>query len=73
MTIASGQGESDLPARGPPASFSIHLASSAVTPTVSVPKSSGDNVVCMWVQLKRNKGGIVMMDVILRQLYVSMI
>ena len=31
MTLASG-GESDVPACGPPASFSVHLASSAVTP-----------------------------------------
>ena len=52
MTLASG-GESDVPACGPPASFSIHLASSAVTPAGSVHKSRGDNVVRMWVQLKR--------------------
>ena len=52
MTLASG-GESDVPACGPPASFSVHLASSAVTPAGSVHKSRGDNVVCMWVQLKR--------------------
>ena len=38
---------------GPPASFSVHLASSAVTPAGSVHKSRGDNVVRMWVQLKR--------------------
>ena len=37
---------------GPPASFSVHLASSAVTPVGSVHKSRGDNVVRMWVQLK---------------------
>ena len=43
MTIAS-VGKSDLPACGPPASFSVHLASSAVTPAGSVHKSSGDNV-----------------------------
>ena len=31
MTLASGEGgESDLPACGPPASFSVHLANSAV-------------------------------------------
>ena len=29
-----------------------HLASSAVTPTVSVHKSRSDNVLRMWVQLK---------------------
>ena len=47
MTLASG-GESDVPACGPPASFSVHLASSAVTPAGSVHKSRGDNVVRMW-------------------------
>ena len=52
MTLASG-GESDVPACGPPASFSVHLASSAVTSAGSVHKSRGDNVVRMWVQLKR--------------------
>ena len=36
-----------FPACGPPASFSVHLASSAVTPAGSVHKSSGDNVVRM--------------------------
>ena len=44
MTLASG-GESVVPACGP-------LASSAGTPAGSVHKSRGDNVVCMWVQLK---------------------
>ena len=53
MTLASGGGESDVPTCGPPASFSVHLASSAVTPAGSVHKSRGDNVVRMWVQLKR--------------------
>ena len=53
MTLASGGGESDVPACGPPANFSVHLASSAVTPAGSVHKSRGDNVVHMWVQLKR--------------------
>ena len=53
MTLASGGGESDVPACGPPASFSVHLASSPVTPAGSVDKSRGDNVVRMWVQLKR--------------------
>ena len=42
-----------LPACGPPASFSVHLASSAVSPVGSVHKSMGDSVVRMWVQLKR--------------------
>ena len=50
MTLAS---ESDVPACGPPASFSVHLASSALTPAGSVHKSRGDNVVRIWVQLKR--------------------
>ena len=53
MTLASGGGESDVPGCGPLAGFSVHLASSAVTPAGSVHKSSGDNVVHMWVQLKR--------------------
>ena len=48
-----GGGESDVPACGPPASFSVHLASSTVTPAGSVHKSRGDNVVRMWAQLKR--------------------
>ena len=53
MTLASGGGgESDVPACGPPASFSVHLASSAVTPAGSVHKSRADNVVRMWVQLE---------------------
>ena len=38
---------------GPSAMFSVHLASSAVTPVGFVHKSRGDNVVCMWVQMKR--------------------
>ena len=46
-------GKSDVPACGPPPSFSVHLASSAVTPEGSVHKSMGDSVVRMWVQLKR--------------------
>ena len=46
-------GESDVPACGPPARFSVHLASSAVTPAGSVHKSRGDNVVRMGVQLQR--------------------
>ena len=53
MTLAGGGGESDVTACGPPASFSVHLASSAVTSAGSVHKSRGDNVVRMWVQLKR--------------------
>ena len=46
-------GESDVPACGPPARFSVHLTNSAITPAGSVHKSRGDNVVRMWVQLKR--------------------
>ena len=46
-------GESDFPACGAPASFSVHLASSELTPADSVHKSRGDNVVRMWVKLKR--------------------
>ena len=68
MTLASG--ESDVPACGPPASFSVHLASSTVTPAGFVRNSKGNRVVRMWVQLKRCRvcgccrGGIVVMDVI---------
>ena len=67
MTLESG-----LLACGPPASLSVHLASSAVTPAGSVHKYTSDNVVRMWLQLKRRcvfcvcecyKGGIVVMDV----------
>ena len=43
LTLTIG-GESDLPACGPPVSFSVHLVSSAVTPAGSVHKSRGDNV-----------------------------
>ena len=54
MTLASGGGGvSDVPACGPPASFSVHLASSAVTPAGSIHKSRGNNMVRMWVKLKR--------------------
>ena len=48
-------GESDLPACGPPASFSDHLYSSSVTPAGFVHKSRGDNMVRQWVQLKRGQ------------------
>ena len=43
MTLASGGGggESNVPACGPPASFSVHLASSAVTPTGLCPQIQG--------------------------------
>ena len=46
-------GESDHPAFCPPASISLHLASTSITPAGSVHKSRGDSVVRMWVQLKR--------------------
>ena len=36
-----------LPARGPPASFLVHMVSSSVTPVVYVHKTWGDNVVRM--------------------------
>ena len=62
------------------ACFSIHQASSSITPAGSVHKSRG---VCMWVQMKRlcmlcvcvsecYKGDIVVMDMIWRRLFVSM-
>ena len=59
----------------------VHLVSSEVTPSGSVHKSRGDNVVCMWVQFVEMvcvvcvsyKGGIVVMDVIWRRLCVNMI
>ena len=44
MTLASGGWESDPPACGPPASFSVYLTSSALTPARSVHKSMSDNV-----------------------------
>ena len=80
MTLASG-GDSDVPACGPPASFSVHLASSAVTPAGSVHKSRGqcgayvgavEEMMCV-VCVDVTEGGIVVMDVFWRQLCVSMI
>ena len=53
LTLICG-GETDHPAFGPPARLSFHLASSSITPAGSVHKSSGDNVMRMWVQLKRS-------------------
>ena len=54
MTLASGGGgEPDVPDCGPPASFSLYLASSTAHPTGCVHKSRGNNVARMWVQLKR--------------------
>ena len=52
LTFVSGGGGSDDPTCGPPASLSLHLASSSIT-SGSANKSSGDNVEHMWVQLKR--------------------
>ena len=55
MTLGEAQvivQETDLPACGSPASFSLHLASSVVTPAEST-NIRGDNVVRMWVQFKR--------------------
>ena len=46
-------GESDDPVCGSPASLSLHLASISITSAGSAHKSSGENVVHMWVQLKR--------------------
>ena len=46
-------GEFDLLTCGPPARFSVHLANSELTLAWSVHKSRGNNVVHMWVQLKR--------------------
>ena len=51
LTLTS-KGESDLPACGSPASFSVNLARSAVNLVGSVHKSRGDSVVRMWIQLK---------------------
>ena len=70
MTLASG-GSPDVP------SFSVHLASSAVTPAGSVHKSRGDNVgavedmMCV-VSVDVTEGAVVM-DVFWRRLCVSMI
>ena len=47
-------GESDHPVFGPPDRLSLRMASSSITPAGRIHKSRGDNVVCMWVQLKRS-------------------
>ena len=52
MTLASGGSPMFSLVVHQPASPS-NLGSSAVTPAGSVHKSRGDNVVRMWVQLKR--------------------
>ena len=71
-----GGGEADLPASGPPASFSVHLSSSAFTLAGSVHKSR----MTMWCVCGCNwrndvccvcegyKGEIVVMDVFWRRL-----
>ena len=46
-------GGSPITPFGAPASISLHLASSYITPAGSVDKSKDDSVVRMWVQLKR--------------------
>ena len=62
MTLASG-GSPIIPACGPPVSFYVHLASSAVTPSGSVHKSRGDNVgaveemMCFMCVLQRGHSG----------------
>ena len=48
-----GGGESNHPSSGPPGILSLHLANTFTIPAGAVNKSRGDNVVCMWVQLKR--------------------
>ena len=53
LPLFVGGGESDHLAFVPPASISLHLASSSITPAGSVHKSRGDSVVRIWVQLKR--------------------
>ena len=53
LTLVCGGGGFDHPAFGPPASISLHLASSSITPAWSIHKSRGDSVVRMLVQLKR--------------------
>ena len=66
---ANGGGESDLPACGPPASFSVYMVSRAVTPVRHVQKSRGDNVGAVEEMMcECYKGGIVVMDVIWHQL-----
>ena len=45
MTLSSGGGGSDVPAFGPPASFSVHLTSSAVTLRRGLSTNQG---VTMW-------------------------
>ena len=70
-----GGGESDLSACSPLASFSVHMASSAVTLAWSVHNFRGNNVVRIWVEVELRddvccvcecyRGGIVVMDVFL--------
>ena len=62
-------GETDLPVCGTSASFSVPLASSALTPAKSVHKSMGDNVgaveemmcvVCVSVTRRNSEDGCVL-------------
>ena len=55
--------ESDLPARGPPASFSVHLASSAVIPVGPVDK--GDLFVLNWARVGRVRRGSISSELIM--------
>ena len=52
LVCVGGGREYNHPAFGPPASVSLHLASSSLTPAGTVYKSRGDSVVRMWVKLK---------------------
>ena len=49
----SGEGESNDPTFGRPASLPRHLACSSIIPAGSVHKSRGKSVVSVWVMLKR--------------------
>ena len=53
VVVSTMWGESDHPAFGPSARLSLHLASSSITPALSVHQSMCDSVVRMWVQLKK--------------------
>ena len=53
LTLVCGGGGVRHPDFGPPASLSLHLGSSSITPAGYVHKSRGDIVGRMWMQLKR--------------------
>ena len=65
MAVYVGEtGDTGLLGCGPTASFSVHMDSSADTPSGSVHKSRGDNMVQFEdMGCVGNKGGIVAMDV----------